>query len=100
LLSTAQPRWRPSAGKPSSSLADSDNRRAYPPGTDFVELIKSLPDEPVPPPGGGPGEHGNEPQPTGMDRTLKLILGVAGRAALAAAAYVWRVLRARGLRQG
>ncbi len=76
---------------------DDDFRRAYPPGTDFGELIKNLPDDPVPPPDGGPGDDGSEPQPAGMGRTLKLILGVAGGAALAAAAYAWRRLRARGL---
>lgn len=75
-----------------------DFRRAYPPGTDFGELIKNLPDEPVAPPvgepdgGDGPQPSGgpdDEPRPTGMSRTLKFMLGVAGGAALAAAAYVW-----------
>ena len=39
-----------------------------------------------PQPSGGPDD---EPRPAGMSRTLKLMLGVAGGAALAAAAYVW-----------
>jgi len=79
---------------------DDDFRRAYPPGTDFGKLIRNLPDDPVPPPGGGPGDDGNEPQPVGMDRTLKLILGVAAGVALAAAAYAWSRLRTRSARQG
>ena len=79
---------------------DDDFRRAYPPGTDFGELIRNLPDDPVPPPDGGPSDASNEPQPSGMGWTLKLILGVAGGAALAAAAHVWSRLRTRGLRQG
>jgi len=79
---------------------DDDFRRAYPPGTDFGGMIKSLPDEPVAPPGAGSGDGVAEPPPAGMGWTLKLILGLAGGVALAAAAYVWSRLRARGLRQG
>jgi hypothetical protein len=79
---------------------DDDFRRAYPPGTDFGELTRNLPDDPVPPPDGGPGDDSNEPQPSGMGWTLKLILGVAGGAALAAAAYAWSRRGTRGLRQG
>jgi len=86
---------------------DDDFRRAYPPGTDFGELIRNLPDDPVPPLAGGSGDEpqpdggpGNEPQPSRMGWTLQLILGVAGGAALAAAVYAWRRLRARGVRRG